>query len=1532
MWYKDTEKLRKVLKIVGKTVSAVLALLIALPLVLSLLLQIPSVQNFVVHKAADFASRKLETRVSIDRVDIGLLGKVRVKGFYVEDYQKDTLLYVGSLDAFVTGLGLFGGSLAFNRGDIVDAKLYLRETPSGEMNIKQIVDRLSDPNKPKKGNFRLSLTKATIRNMDFCLEKLEPRNPPYGIDFTHLHLYDMAASIDDFTIDGQSIYTTIQTLSARERSGFVLDRLAGRFYLTSGCIGFEEAEIVTPRSKLSMPYISLVGNSWAEYKDFTGQVRIDGAIRNSTLSTDDVAYFSPKLRDWHIPLSNINIEVAGTVDDFTAKIKSLQVGDATYLTAQAVVRGLPDIQRTDFDLTLDRLSSTASAADRLSRSVTGRPLPRKVVGMLGNSGRIDLKARFQGMLSSFDLQLGIATAVGNVSCNVYMKPLKGGYQRVQGSVATRELRLGELLGRRDLLGNATLKARIDGVIGRNYADAKVVGEVTKLGFNGYVYDSLRLDGRLRNKEFDGTVSARDQHLNFDFSGLMNFNDSVPQYDFSLALHHADLAALHINHRDSVSDLSARIVAKGSGRSFDDMNGHIRVTDAVYRYNDKQITAANMSILGENSPGSKFVELRSDFADATFRSKTSYREVFEFLQLSAWKYLPLIYREKPKGLERTTTAGVADDYSLLSVNIRKFNPVADAVSPGLQVADGSSLQLLFNPSNNKLSLKANSDYIERKRMLVTRLNINASNRGDSLTFYASAEDLYAGALHLPHLSVAGGAKQGLMQVTTGFTDTLRNLSGLLGLRAGVIDENGPNGRVIDLRILPSHITRGDKSWQIFAHRILLDSAKVVIDKFFVMNSGQEMVVNGVASRSRDDSVTLRLRNFDLAPFSQIADRMGYSIEGRTSGEATMTSVFRGGAITADIDVDSLAVNGIAGPPLRLTSQWDLALNRAGLAVTNRIKRDTLIRGFYAPDQVRYYARLAVDSLDMSLLDPVLSGVISDTRGLASADLVLQGQHREADLSGRIRVTGLQTKVDFTQVTYSMPEAVLEVHNNLFRATNVPMFDAEGNPGRFDFDLSLQHLSNISYDVRVAPQHMLVLNTTEKDNDVFFGHVYATGTARIKGGKGSVNMDISATTDDKSSFSLPLSNKSNISYANFVTFEKPEKVDSTDNLAYKKMLFEKRRAQKTETASQMNIALALNVRPNVDLSMSVAGNTIRARGEGLLNLQINPRSNIFEMYGDYTVSEGSFLFSLQNLISRKFIIEPGSTILWTGSPMDALLNIEAIYKLKASIQPLLQTSIKSDGASGADRSVPVECVIRLRDRLAKPTITFDVVVPASDPETQTVLANALNTPETVDMQFLYLLLTKSFMSENSAASQNIGASVSYNTGLEFLANQLSNWLSTDDYNIVIRYRPSSDVSSDEVDFGLSKSLINNRLFVEVEGNYLVDNKQAVNKTMSNFMGEAYVTYLIDRAGTLKLKAFTQTIDRFDENQGMQETGIGIYYKEDFNNFKDLRQRVKERFTNKKRQARREARRAEKAEKQRVADSLRTAPMPVEDQTIK
>jgi hypothetical protein len=350
--------------------------------------------------------------------------------------------------------------------------------------------------------------------------------------------------------------------------------------------------------------------------------------------------------------------------------------------------------------------------------------------------------------------------------------------------------------------------------------------------------------------------------------------------------------------------------------------------------------------------------------------------------------------------------------------------------------------------------------------------------------------------------------------------------------------------------------------------------------------------------------------------------------------------------------------------------------------------------------------------------------------------------------------------------------------------------------------------------------------------------------------------------------------------------------------------------------MSVNIDLTATPTAEVQLVIdptVGDVIRARGDGRLNIRVVPTTNIFDMYGDYTITEGSYLFTLQNIINKRFVINSGSTIQWTGDPLDARLNIDAVYSLKASLQPLLSSTTLDN----VTRAVPVDCIINLTERLTAPTVTFDIKVPNADTEIQNAVANLLNNQQSIATQFMYLLVSGTFYSDSSTSS-SIGASASATTGFELLSNQLSNWLSSDDYNIILRYRPRSELTSDEIDFGFSKSLVNDRLLVELEGNYLVDNKMAHSSNMSNFMGEAYITWLIDRAGNLKLRGFTQTIDRFDENQGLQETGVGIYYKEDFDNWSDLKRRIRERFMSRRK---REQLEAEQAQLDSLATEERT-----------
>ncbi|MFR9128829.1 MAG: hypothetical protein ACLVJK_02075 [Alistipes putredinis] len=76
----------------------------------------------------------------------------------------------------------------------------------------------------------------------------------------------------------------------------------------------------------------------------------------------------------------------------------------------------------------------------------------------------------------------------------------------------------------------------------------------------------------------------------------------------------------INRRDSVSVLAARIAARAVGRTLDDLNGIIFVRDVSYRYNDRELAADSVVIVGRNSLSDKFIRLRSDFVDADYEGR------------------------------------------------------------------------------------------------------------------------------------------------------------------------------------------------------------------------------------------------------------------------------------------------------------------------------------------------------------------------------------------------------------------------------------------------------------------------------------------------------------------------------------------------------------------------------------------------------------------------------------------------------------------------------------------------------------------------------------------------------------------------------------------------------------------------------------------------------------------------------------------------------------------------------------------------
>src|SRR5690606_41844845 len=91
-----------------------LVVLLILVLV-SFFLSLPFVQTQLAKRATNFLNQTYSTNINIDEIHfIPFWGDVSVKGVYVEDYKKDTLIYIDKLNTSIINVReLISGDLEF---------------------------------------------------------------------------------------------------------------------------------------------------------------------------------------------------------------------------------------------------------------------------------------------------------------------------------------------------------------------------------------------------------------------------------------------------------------------------------------------------------------------------------------------------------------------------------------------------------------------------------------------------------------------------------------------------------------------------------------------------------------------------------------------------------------------------------------------------------------------------------------------------------------------------------------------------------------------------------------------------------------------------------------------------------------------------------------------------------------------------------------------------------------------------------------------------------------------------------------------------------------------------------------------------------------------------------------------------------------------------------------------------------------------------------------------------------------------------
>lgn len=407
-------------------------------------------------------------------------------------------------------------------------------------------------------------------------------------------------------------------------------------------------------------------------------------------------------------------------------------------------------------------------------------------------------------------------------------------------------------------------------------------------------------------------------------------------------------------------------------------------------------------------------------------------------------------------------------------------------------------------------------------------------------------------------------------------------------------------------------------------------------------------------------------------------------------------------------------------------------------------------------------------------------------------------------------------------------------------------------------------------------MLILNTTQKENSSFYGKVFGTGNIGIYGKINNLYMTIDNTTNKNSRFYLPLDSPDEVSNDGFVQFVKKDTIHM----------------KKEPELSGFNLSILMHTTPDLNVQIIIdekTGDILNVKGKGDIAMTVNTLGK-FEMEGDYVISNGDYLFTIENVINKKFEIQPGSSISWSGDPLGAEIDVITSYKQRASVAPLL-----NDTVGTYKQPTAVDCQLGIAGKLFSPFISFKIEFPNIDGTARSRIENVLSDETELNRQVFSFLLFRTFVvpqiyNSNSGGVSAGGAAMS--TGSELLSNRISDFLNTylggtglKDLQLSVNYKPSTNNSDETMNVGLSKQFFDNRM--TVDGNFGMTNSSSTTSNPNGLIGDLYVDYKLSPDGRFRIKGFNKSNDISQQSisGGPYTQGVGFFYRVEFETLKTL-----------------------------------------------
>ncbi len=1445
-------------------------ILLSLFAFLVILFSIPGIQTYFGKRVTNYLNVAYGVEIHIDRIGLTYAGNVSLKDVFIQDHHEDTLLYataietsVGSLREISNGKPTLGNVLIENL--IFNMKIYKDE---GSDNLMTFIRKFNSGKKTSSSErFLLTTKNITLNNGKYSFSN-ENLSKPEVIAYK-----DIALDAESLMVDGPDVYINIDRLAFEDQKGLHISKLQTCFSIKPEEMNFQDLVIETPDSKIrgEILFSYAVGG----LDDFENKVNITANFDRANVSTNDlIPFYSGFGRNQKLRMRNTSVR--GILNDF--KVINANISGLDRSVVQGTVRiqnAVSNASKFELEGDFDNLTTNYYDLVNLMPEVLGNSLPRQ----LYQFGSVKATGNAIFTTKAVDIDMDLYSQLGKINAFVLLQQLDDLSEATyNGNVISNNFNVGQLIGVQSV-GNASFDIHVDGSgFTMESLNTKIEGDISRLEFNEYTYTQLKAIGNLKNRVFDGNLNSKDPNIRFSFNGVADLSEAIHNYDFVANVDHVDLKKLNLFTRDSASVFNGDVFMNMKGTGINDAFGTVSFAKTLYANQNASYYFEDFDINSSfDDQGVRTITMSSpDIVDGTVKGVFRFENVYD------------LFRNSIGSLYTNFEASEITDDEFMEFNFRIYNKIVDVFFPEIQFAPNTIIKGKVESNESEFKLTFKSPSIRAFDNLMQEVDIQVDNKNPLFNTYIAIDSIDSKYYDISEFSLINVTLKDTLFMHSEFKGGKNNEDNFNLEFYHTINEK--NKSVVGFRA--SDFTYKGYTWLVNREK-RKDRNKIIFDNDFknidiqsiLFNYKDEQIkVNGVTRGKEYKNLKATFENVDLNKITPRIENLNFG--GLVNGELSILQDKGSYFPNSVIVVDDLSVNATALGELRLNVAGNSDLTEYN--INTRLINDEKNRTLSAAGSINVSEKksaidvdVSLNKFDISQFSALGGNVISNIRGFVTGDAKVFGDYKNPAIDGILNLNQVGLTVPYLNVDLDFENnSRILLDKQRFNFDNINITDTKYKTrGILGGYIAHRRFSKweIGLDL-LANERLLVLDTKEDEESLYYGTGFISGEATIKGPTDGLVIDVNATTEKGTVFKIPLNESESIGDNSYIHFLSPE--EKRARLEGKEIVL------KDVKGLELNFELDVNDNAEVEIVIDKeTGSSLKGRGAGTLLIEINTNGK-FNMWGDFVAYEGTYNFRYGAFVEKLFTVRDGGTINWDGSPTRAVLDLSAVYETEANPAILLENA-------SINRKVPVQVVVDLQGELIQPNLNFNIEFPNLSSVVKSELDYKLSDQANKELQAISLVSSGQFYNGTFDANAITGGLVAER------ASSLFNGIFSDEddkFQVGLNYvQGVRNLDQEDADqFGLTLStqisnrvLINGRVGVPIGG----VNESAV-------VGDVEVEYLFNDDGSLRGRIFNRENDIQFVGTGNQvyEQGIGLSYSVDFDNFNELWQKI---FKNKKEQ---------------------------------